>query len=1203
MKYPIWKPILIILVFALFALILDSYPLRKGLDLAGGTTLVYDVKLPADAENPAGMIDDMINVLRNRIDPGGIRNLQWRRIAGNRIEIQMALAGDEVKQLRQAYVDARDKLLISNLAPRDVDAALRLEGDQRSERLAQLAGENKDLLQQLKDLALASDALTAARDPYQQLQEKLNAAAADDPQRPALQAQVIEAAKAVNEARKLFDQLRDSVLTSNITPNELQRVIDQPNTSDIPTQPSKRQVAADELKQKHPDRSADIDAVLAAYAAYEQKKGPLDDPNDLIAMLRGSGVLEFRIAATPDRPANVAEYREQLRQEGPRSGAGQPWRWYMVDDPAQFADKPSEKKALAENPEQFFLGRDLIGQAYADDYYVLLADTDNLAMTKRQEWKLRSATRTVDQMGKPAVAFETDARGAGLMGAVTGDNVGRPMAILLDGRVISAPNLRDKIRGQGIITGDFSVRELDYLLRTLKAGSTEAELGEYPISIKTTGPQLGQDNLKAGLEAAYVSLIAVAVFMLFYYFLAGAVADFALFANMVLILGVMAMFEATFTLPGIAGIVLTIGMAVDANVLIFERMREESEHGADLPTAVRQGYGKALSTIIDANLTTLITCVVLYYTATADIVGFAQTLMVGILATLFTSLFCTRVLIDLMMMYCRLRSLPMLPGVVPAIGKLLRPNINWLRLRYLFIPISAVFVICGAVVVYERGANMLDVEFRSGTQVSFRLDEGKTLPIDEVRQTLADFGKMGDQIRKGVDPAKLPADEKAVYEAMKPVVDRADERFANDQQEAKRLEEEGKKPGELATKPVEFALLADAVVVTEGESDAMHAAAFNVSTLITDSQAVSDTVKAAFAQYISASKPYEFADVQVNRVEAAPVYIVRGANLGDNIHRPDVHADVSEYLGGVAIVIDKLEPTADVKDITERIRRMRNQPAYEQLGYRLFTVIGLDLAGESDKGEPLYRSVAVVSRDAQTNYATTPDAFAESDGLADTEWHLVRDALTRDTSLASVSNFSASVSDTMKQQAIAAIVLSLLAVVVYIWFRFGSLRYGLTAIAALVHDVTIALGMVAASAWIYHFLGDNFLMIEPFKVNIAIVAAMLTIIGYSLNDTIIVFDRIRENRGRLSYATPAIINDSINQTISRTVLTSGTTMLALVVLYAVGGPGVHGFAFAMIVGIIVGTYSSIAIAAPLLLLHKWPQQYIDKATGKVETPQ
>ena len=306
--------------------------------------------------------------------------------------------------------------------------------------------------------------------------------------------------------------------------------------------------------------------------------------------------------------------------------------------------------------------------------------------------------------------------------------------------------------------------------------------------------------------------------------------------------------------------------------------------------------------------------------------------------------------------------------------------------------------------------------------------------------------------------------------------------------------------------------------------------------------------------------------------------------LGDNIDRSGVVADVTDYLGGVAIILDDMDPPPTLDELKTRIERMRLQPGFDTLGYRPSSVIGLNLdTSHQTDSAARYRSAVVVTMDGVTNYVDAPDTFNAPDGLAATEWKLVHAAARRDTSLESVSNFSSQVSRTMQQQAIVALVLSLLAVVIYIWIRFGSLRYGLAAIAALVHDVLIALGAVALAGYIDDTALGGALMLNDFKINLALVAAVLTIVGYSLNDTIIVFDRIRENRGRLTRVNTKIINDSVNQTISRTVMTSGTTLLAVSTLYVLGGEGVHGFAFSMLVGVLAGTYSSIVIASPILL--------------------
>jgi len=669
----------------------------------------------------------------------------------------------------------------------------------------------------------------------------------------------------------------------------------------------------------------------------------------------------------------------------------------------------------------------------------------------------------------------------------------------------------------------------------------------------------------------------------------------------------MAALRSTFTLPGIAGIVLTIGMAVDANVLIFERIREESARGADLATSIRLGYEKALSTILDANITTLITCLVLGYTATVEIKGFAVTLGIGILATLFTALFCTRVILELYLNFAKAKTLPMLPTIVPGIGKLLHPNINWVGMRYGFFVVSAVAIIAGLTAVYERGEDMLDIEFRSGTKVSFELAEGKTLTLPEARERLRGYGEAGKLIQDGAPATGELAD---IYRVLEPFVQAAQRRAEAKVELAYKnhLEEDGdpvvtETGGEPSVadkalaagveyKPADFELFisaADSGVVTEGETEqaqdgALLAKGFGISTLIEDSQAVSAVIKEAFKDVLDTTRPVEFASIDVDEVNNAPVYPIRTAVLGDNIGRSsDVRVDVADAVGGVAVVLEGLTPRVTQADLHGRIERMRSLPMHEQLGGRNWRVIGIDAEGATGDGQTLYRSAVMVTIDDETNYVESPDAFGDGSGLAATEWEVARDACRRDTSLGSVSNFSSQVSGTMKQQAIVAMALSLLAVIVYIWLRFGSFTYGFAAIVALVHDVAIAMGLVAISGWVYNAAG-GVLLLEPFKIDLAMVAAFLTIVGYSLNDTIVVFDRIRENRGRLSYATPSVINDSINQTISRTVLTSGTTLLAVGMLYVFGGAGVHGFAFAMLIGVLVGTYSSVAIASPVLML-------------------
>ncbi len=1162
---PIWKVLLIAGVLGLCGLSLypPSQRLKPGLDLAGGTTLVYQVDVP-DGQDAKSVVEQVIETLKKRVDPNGVRNLVWRQQAGNRIEIQVPLPPAETGQRRSTYLQLKDELLSGNIKRREIDSALRIVDQQhRSEALKQLAGDHTQRRQLLEQLAQASDALIASEQPYRdtqqkqrELQDAMATASVDSPdqhtllqgQLKAIQEDLFAKTRTFVDARQAFEKTQADLLATNVDPNELEHILSlsesqapKGTVQNDPTEPANvqpggaRAAVLQAYIARHTDRADQIQAVADAKSLYDEVRGPLDDPNDLVALLRGSGVLEFRVAPEPTMPDSQT-YRDQLRQRGPKTGSGKPYRWFVVDDPISFADDARGHSAMTKDPEAYFRSRGLVGQAFGTDYYILLANTANSSITRRHDdWKLVKSYPLPDDNGFRAVGFELNRVGGQLMASLTGSNRGKPMAIVLDSRVISTPTINDRIQDKGVISGGrsgFNQAEQSYLIRTLNAGSLQGRLSEDPIYIKKFGPQLGQDNLRHGMQAAVWALVIVAGFMAVYYLLFGLVADFALAANMVMILGTMAVFDATFTLPGIAGIVLTIGMAVDANVLIFERIREEVDRDADLTTSIRLGYDKALSTIIDANLTTLITCVILNYTATAEIKGFAITLMIGILATMFTALFCTRVIVDIYLKTRNPKTVYMLPTLVGVVRRLLAPRVDWAGKRPAFMVISLVLVICSLVVIGQRGQEFLDIEFRSGTQVSFELAEGKLLSLSDVR----------DRLTRVSDEHQIP-------------------HLAGDR----------------------------ATVVTVGEVTGTRASEFSIATLDTRTATVSEAIKTAFADVLDIQRSIDFTAMGQGHdappISSAPVYVVREPDLGTNINRPDVRDDVSDYLGGIAVVLDQMNPAVTTEELTDRIERMRLQPAYETLGHRSFTVIGLDLqsAGSGDELRR-YRSAAVVVAESGTNYLDTPEAFANVDGFADSEWRLVRDALRRDTSLSGVTNFSSQISNTMKQQAIVALVLSLMAVVVYIWFRFGSLRYGLAAIVALVHDVTITLGLLALSGLVYETALGQALLLTDFKINLALVAAVLTIVGYSLNDTIVVFDRIRENRGRLPAATAAIVNDSINQTFSRTVVTSTTTLIAVLTLYIFGGDGVHGFAFAMIVGVAVGTYSSVAIAAPVLLI-------------------
>ncbi|MCA9298701.1 MAG: protein translocase subunit SecF, partial [Phycisphaerales bacterium] len=308
----------------------------------------------------------------------------------------------------------------------------------------------------------------------------------------------------------------------------------------------------------------------------------------------------------------------------------------------------------------------------------------------------------------------------------------------------------------------------------------------------------------------------------------------------------------------------------------------------------------------------------------------------------------------------------------------------------------------------------------------------------------------------------------------------------------------------------------------------------------------------------------------------APVYPITSSRLADVINRPGVLQDVSDFQGGAAIVVENITPPVPVAQIVNRLSTMRNKADFSSTLARNVEV--RPLAGTEEAAS----AVVVLVSDPGVSFFESPDAW--NDQIASREWDLVTEALTQTSTEISVQSFSAAVASTFRAQAAVAVGLSFLLIMIYIWVRFGSARYSMAAIVTLLHDVLIAIGLIALAEIMYEHDWTQSLAravgVQPFKIDLTLVAAILTIIGYSLNDTIIIMDRIRENRGKLDYATDQVIEDSINQTISRTVITSGTTLVATLILYLFGGEGIRAFSYALLIGIVIGTYSSIAVAAP-----------------------
>ena len=542
------------------------------------------------------------------------------------------------------------------------------------------------------------------------------------------------------------------------------------------------------------------------------------------------------------------------------------------------------------------------------------------------------------------ISLRFNAEGGKLFAELTTANVGKRFAIMLDNEVHSAPNINEPITGASASISGGSIDENE--ARNL-ASILENPL-ENPVKIESqseTSASLGKDAIDSGIKAGLLASAITVFLVLLYYRFAGFVANIALVVFIIMLFGSMGMFKAVLTLPGIAGILLTLGMAIDANVLIYERLREEQAAGKSLTTALNSAYDKAFSAIFDSNLTTLITAVILYYKATGPVKGFAVSLIIGVIASMFTALVVTRNLFEWVMSKGILKSMTM-ANIIP------NTNFDFMGKRKGALTFSIVIIVASMGIFAMRGEKNFGVDFKGGDRLVLRA-EGPQPTLDAVRAALKEinYGEASVQTEKSAQ--------------------------------------------------AEFLVVRDA----EGSAEKVEA-----------------HLKAKFPE-------------------------------------------------------SKL-----VKQSVERIG----------------SLVGKELA---------YNSVV-------------------------------------------------------------ALVLGMLGILIYLTVRF-EFSFAIGALVALVHDVAITIGVFA-------LLGR--------ELSLVTVGAILTIAGYSVNDTIVVFDRIRENiKAERSGSIASIMNISVNETLSRTVLTGGVTLITTIILFFLGGPVLNDFALCMLIGIIVGTYSSIYIASPIVL--------------------
>jgi SecD/SecF fusion protein len=775
-----------------------------------------------------------------------------------------------------------------------------------------------------------------------------------------------------------------------------------------------------------------------------------------------AGVLEFRITADPQdrRHARAIELGSRTAGTTVIDDGRSIARWVQID---------SGKIDAAEQSR-------LVTRTTPDQRTEALVILDDMNVTGG--YLTRAASSFDPGTTRPCVDFAFNPAGAALFQVLTGQNLPNPanrlhsnLGILLDDELLSFPRINDTISSRGTITGNFQQSDVDSLVGILNAGSLPAALVQEPISEQKISPQLGADTIQSGFRAMLLATIVVLTFMLAYYRFSGFVADLAVLLNIVLVLAVMISIKAAFTLAGLAGLVLSVGMAVDANVLIYERMREEMDRGAAVRMAIRNGFQRAFSTIFDSNVTTLITAVILYVIGTDQLKGFAVTLALGLLLNLFTAVFCSRVVFDLAERNRWITRLSM----ARLFGQTDFKFVAWVRPAILA---SLAFIAAGLAAAVLRGQGLFDIDFTGGTSVQVAFKENQSLEIGAVREALVAAEGLPDVAVSSVTAADTVAGSRYKIDTSNRDADAVEQALVK------------VFPGRLLTYSMQFS---EPASTRKGEEAGKDAA-------------------------------------------ADPAALTTGAALTfpEKINLPTLRATIEAGLAAEGFAGAAFDLT-EASGMTSRTRGYEN--------WSLSTAL------------PPEGTKKVLQRVAKQ--------------LAETPVYL------------SANSIGAKVAGNTKLTAVYALLASLVMIVLYVWVRFQNVAFGLAAVVALAHDVLVAVACLALSRFVAPFLG--WALVDDFKISLDVVAALLTIVGFSINDTIVIFDRLRELRGKSPYVTADMIDRAVNQTLSRTILTSGTALLATLILYLFGGQGIHAFAFTMLVGILTGTYSTIYIASPIVL--------------------
>ena len=605
----------------------------------------------------------------------------------------------------------------------------------------------------------------------------------------------------------------------------------------------------------------------------------------------------------------------------------------------------------------------------SDEYFVYFLKLDrdgNAALSAEDDNIISDARVNTSPTGELEVSMEMTSKAGTQWAQVTGRNIGKYIAVVLDERVYSAPVVNQKISGgNSQITGNFDIREANDLANVLKAGKLPAPA--KIVASEQVGASLGQDSIDRGLNSLLFGFITTILFMVLYYSRAGWMAIVAVLGNVFLIMGVLASMGAALTLPGMAGIILTVGMAVDANVLIYERIKDELAAGKGMKTAIADGFKHAMSAIVDSNITTLLAGFILTFAGAGPAYGFAIILVIGIFSSMFTALFITRLLLDR-----RADKGLEISFDAPWNKSFLKnSNIDFVSNRKKYYMASGFVILVGLIAFISKGGINTGIDFKGGYSYVVQFDASKKYQTEDIKVAL-------DNAMKGSS------------------------------NEVKTFGNQG-----------QFRLVTTYMIDAQGQEGR-------------------------------------------DSVRTAVLTALKGFNLAD--------------------------------------------------------------------GDPILSS----------------------------------------------SKVGAAIATSTRDKSAFLVILTVVGIFLYIVFRFRSIAYGMGATVALIHDVLVVLSFFAILDGVVPFPTD-------FDQNL--IAALLTLLGYSINDTVIVFDRIREflTSKRVDRNDEALINTAINDTLSRTIITSATVFVVVLILFLFGGDALKGFSLALLIGVVVGTYSSICIATPIVV--------------------